>query len=99
MVSECSESDHNTQFICKSWRVLFFIADVYQQGGDKEDMNQIHPGIRGMLGNADNILIEVIDHDEKTQTQNCRKGPIGHLVLEEGDHKEQGSNKEDMEKS
>ena len=98
MIAECSESDHDTQFIGKSWCVLFFIADIYQQGGDKEDVNQIDPGIGGMLDNADNIFIKVIDHDEKAKTQNRRKGPVGHLVLEEGDNKEQRGNKEDMEK-
>jgi hypothetical protein len=96
MIAECSESDHDTQFIGKSWCVLFFIADIYQQGGDKEDVNQIDPGMGGMLANADNILIEVIDHNKKAKTQNRRKGPIGHLVLEEGNHKEEGGNKENV---
>ena len=98
VVAECSESDHDTQFICKSWCISFFIADIDQQRSDKENVNQIDPGIGGMLGNADNILIEVIDHNEKAQTQNCRKGPLRQSILEEGDCKEQGGNKENVEK-
>jgi hypothetical protein len=60
-------------------------------------MKEIDPGIPRFLAQPQNIFIRLVCDEKEAQAQNGSIGPIRHLVLEEGDDEEQGSDKEDVE--
>ncbi len=98
MIAEGCESRHDGEFIGHIWCLSFFIAEIEKEGGDKENMNEIDPGIPRFLAQSYKVFIRMKEEYEKTQSQNGRECPVRHLITEEGNHEEEGGDNKNMKK-
>jgi hypothetical protein len=97
MVTKSSKAEHSQYFICPARSIISLRADIYHQGSNKEDMNDIDPNRRSMRFPFDYNFEGMKEENDDADAEEGLIDPGDGLSANKGDVEKEGDYSKDME--
>lgn len=94
VVADACKADHGQQFIGRARCITAVPAYIDEQRGNDECVDEVDPGVRAFLNNADEGTVAVVHHHEDADEQEAGIDPGGTAGALKGDEEEGGGEDE-----